>query len=61
MEGGREHARGRVSWQASWGRWQEGQMACKATEVGAYNRYNRYEGTFSGLEDWRGARVAQQG
>lgn len=36
-------------------------MACKATEVGAYNRYNRYEGTFSGLEDWRGTRVAQQG
>lgn len=33
----REPAWGRVSWQASWKRWQEGQMESKVTEVGAYN------------------------
>lgn len=48
---------GGVSWQASWGEVAGRVMECRVTEVGAYNRYDRYKGTFSGLEGWsRGAR-----
>lgn len=39
-------------------------MECKVMEVGAYNRYDTYEGTFSGLEGWsrrRGVQAARQG
>lgn len=54
---------GAVSWQASWGEVAGRMMECRAMEVGAYNGYDRYKGTFSGLEGWSrwSTQAARQG